>query len=77
MEKELLQYGIAGIGLIALAWYILKKDSSHKKERQELIEKDEKHFDRLNQITDETNRVLRENTNILSGLKTLLENRNK
>lgn len=88
MEEKLFQFGIAGIGLIALSWYILKRDADHKKERKEWMDRSEdrmkkseermeKMTDRVEKISDTTNTVLRENTNILSGLKTLLENNNK
>lgn len=72
---ELAQYGILGLCVIGLAGYILIIDKRHSKERKEWRETEEKNFDRLNEMNDETNKVLRENSNILSGLKTLLENR--
>ena len=77
MDKILLQYGVLGVVVLGLAYYILRRDAAHKKERKELIDMNEQNFKRVNEITDENNRVLRENTNILSGLKTLLENRTK
>lgn len=75
MEKELAQYGALGIIVIAMAYYILRIEARHKKERKELMDVNEKHFDRMSNMNDESNKVLRENTNILSGLKAILENR--
>jgi len=75
MSEVILQYGLAGAVILGLAGYILKIESRHRKDREEMIKKEEKNFDRLADINDETNKVLRENTNILAGLKTLLENK--
>lgn len=75
MEKSMLDYGILGIVVVALATYIIRIENRHRRERKELAERDERHFNRVNQLTDESNKVTRENTNILQGLKTLLENR--
>lgn len=75
MSDILLKYGILGVVVLGLASYIIRIEMRHAKERKEWNEKDEKNFERVNKITDESNKVLRENTNILSGLKTLLENR--
>lgn len=75
MEKELLQYGVLGVVVVAMGYYILKIESRHKKERKEWLDMQDKHFDRMSDMNDESNKVLRENTNILSGLKTLLENK--
>lgn len=55
--------------------YIAIIEKRHAKERKEWADREEKNFNRVNEIADETNKVLRENTNILSGLKTLFENR--
>lgn len=86
MTDTFLKAGVLGAGLIALAWFIMYLMKQHRAERKEWMEKQEaerkqwletqeKQFDRMNDVTDESNKVLRENTNILSGLKTLLENR--
>lgn len=75
MEKELAQYGALGVIVIAMAYYILRIEARHKKERKELMDINEKNFDRMSDMNDESNKVLRENTNILSGLKAILENR--
>lgn len=75
MTEILLKYGFPGVALIGLAAYIIRIEGRHAKERKEWMEQQEKQFDRLNEIADESNRVTRDNTNILTGLKTLLENR--
>jgi len=33
--KLLINYGIAGLGLFAFGWYILKRDKEHAKEREQ------------------------------------------
>lgn len=75
MDELVKNWGVAGIIVAALAGYIIRIESRHYKERKEWRETQGKQFNRLNEINDETNKVLRENTNILQGLKTLLENR--
>lgn len=75
MEELLKSYGLAGIVIVALAAYVLRIEKRHTKERKEWKESQDKQFDRVNEMTDESNKVLRENTNILSGLKSLLEHR--
>lgn len=74
MEDELLKYGLSGIALFAMGWFILYLMREHKKERAELISKIEKMFDKQDDRAKDTNTVIKENTNILSGLKTLFEN---
>jgi hypothetical protein len=69
------QYGILGLVVAGLVGYILRIEARHKTEREDAKKTEKEQFNRLNQISDETNKVLRENTSILSGLKTLLENR--
>lgn len=66
--NDLAQYGILGIIVIALATYVLMIEKRHKEERDEWRKADEK-------TKDEMNKNIRENTSVLSGLKTLLENR--
>jgi hypothetical protein len=88
MEDALLKYGLSGIVLLACGLFIrllinwiqkLIKDN-----REAMEKKDEEHrrsiekiFDRMNETNDDTNKALRENTNILSGLKSLLENQKR
>lgn len=75
MDAVLLQYGILGAVVVGLSSYILKIEARHRKERKEWQEIASNQFKRMNDLGDETNQVIREHTNILSGLKTLLENR--
>lgn len=95
MESKLMDYGVAGVGLLAMGALIMmllrwikkmikdhqaaieRMDQEHRKaaeKRDEDMRKmTEGMFDRVNRMNDDTNRSLRDNTNILSGLKTLLE----
>ena len=75
MEKLFLQYGILGAVAVVLAGYILHLQVQHKKERDEWRKMQEKQLDRMDDIAKENNKVIREHTNLLSGLKSLLENR--
>lgn len=81
MDKILLSYGLPGVCILGLALFVLKLMADHRKEREEWREDQkktqEKQFDRINEMSDESNKVLRENSNILSGLKSLLENNRK
>lgn len=73
MEMVFLQYGILGVVVIGLSGYILKIEARHRKERKEWQETAANQFKRMNELSDQTNDIIREHTNILSGLKTLLE----
>lgn len=66
--NELSQYGILGIIVIALAAYVLRIEKRHREERDEWRKSNEKQ-------ADEMNKNIKDNTSVLSGLKTLLENR--
>lgn len=88
MNEALLKYGLGGIIIAGMAWFILYLMKDHKKEREEMrvgnekqrIEDREtrnKQFKRMEEMADESNKSVRENTNILTGLKTLLENKNR
>lgn len=64
--NELLNYGVLGIVVVALAGYVLLIEKRHKDERGE--------WQKTNKdLTEETNKNIRENTSVLSALKTLLE----
>lgn len=69
------QYGILGAVIAGLIAYIIRIEERHKRDREESRKREKEYFERLNDISDDTNKVIRENTSILSGLKTLLENR--
>jgi hypothetical protein len=75
MEEKMLQYGILGICVVAMGWYIILKDKHHEKRENEWQETVNKIADRMDKREEETNKTIRENTGILQGLKTLLENR--
>jgi hypothetical protein len=82
MTEGFLQYGILGLVVVALGSYLLRIEARHNKEKKELREErdtlmkmHEKNFDRVSEMTNDGNKVMREFTNVLSGLKTLLENR--
>ena len=73
--NDWLQFGLPGIVIVGLSsllkvvWDRLTKiEERHREERREWENKSDER-------ARETNNVIRENTNILSGLKTLLENR--
>lgn len=66
MTEVLSQYGLAGVVIVALAGYILLIEKRHKDERDDWG----KRIDNQNQ---ESNRITRENTNILAALKSMLE----
>lgn len=68
MNESLAQYGLAGIVIIGLAWFVMYLMKQHKEEREEW----KRSQDRQN---EEMNRNINRNTDILSGLKTLLESR--
>lgn len=63
---ELAQYGILGIICAALAAYVLMIEKRHTKERREWQ-------DTINKQFDEANKTTRENTSVLSALKTIIE----
>lgn len=75
MEKEWIQYGVLGLVVIGMAYYILLIEKERSKERDEWREILLNQQERLHDIADENNKIIREHTNVLIGLKTLLENR--
>lgn len=75
MTDVALQYGFIGLAVVGLAAYIVKIESRHKKERDEWRKMIEKQNERTDKMTDENNKVIREHTNLLSGLKAILESR--
>ena len=68
MDKELFQYGIAGIGLFAMGYFIVKLINDARSERKEML-------DKFTDVLEENNKIIREHTNMLSGIKSLLENK--
>jgi len=65
---ELTQWGVPGAIILGLAGYILLIEKRHREERDQWAKTNERQV-------DEQNRNLKENTSVLSALKTLLENR--
>lgn len=68
MTEPLAQYGLAGLCIIGLAWFIMYLMKEHKTEREEWRRFQERQ-------NDEANRNINKNTDILSELTTLLKNR--
>lgn len=68
MTEPLAQYGLAGLCIIGLAWFIMYLMKEHKTEREEWRRLQERQ-------NDEANRNINKNTDILSELTTLLKNR--
>lgn len=67
MNELLSHYGILGLCVAGLCYYILKIEKRHASERSEWKETIDKQF-------DEANKNTRENTSVLSSLKTIIEN---
>lgn len=65
---ELSTWGLPGAIIAALAGYVLLIEKRHYSERKEWSKSNER-------LQEETNKNVRENTSVLSSLKTLLENR--
>lgn len=70
MDTALLQYGLAGICILGLSLFVLKLMGDHRKERDEWREENKRQ-------QEDSTKVIRDTGNILSGLKTLLENQNR
>lgn len=66
--NELTQWGLPGAIIVALAGYVLLIEKRHKDERSEWQKSNERQ-------QEESNKNIKENTSVLSALKTLLENR--
>lgn len=99
MEDKLLQYGVLGVVVIGLVWYLLYREKQwriekkeereahrvdtemhaklHKEEREKLTDTQDRQLERMEEMSDEGNKIAREHIQILTGLKTLLENRIK
>lgn len=60
------EYGIAGVALAAMAYFIMYLMKQHKEERDEWRKGQERQ-------NDEANRNINRNTEILHSLKTLIE----
>lgn len=81
MQDIFLKYGISGAVIVALSWYILRIEDRHRKERKEyadrMMEQEKRNQEVTGKMFDKMIESTDKNTNILSGLKTLLENKNR
>lgn len=99
MEDVVLKYGLAGVIMVGLSWFIMYLLKDIKKEREEtrgIIQRErsdhrvqmdkerydwirtlDRMFDKADLREKETNAVIRDVTDILSGLKSIIENRNR
>jgi hypothetical protein len=68
MNEIFEKYGFPGAAIIGLSWFIMYLMRQHKEERKEWKDSNDR-------ITREMNDNIKDNTNILAGLKTLLENK--
>lgn len=71
--KELLNYGVLGIAVIGLATYIwlMQRRAERQDAQREQVAREERLEWQI--ITKDGNAATREHTNVLVGLKTLLE----
>lgn len=65
---DLSTWGVPGAIVVALAGYVLLIEKRHREERDTWSKANERQ-------QEESNKNIRENTSVLSSLKTLLENR--
>lgn len=65
---EISQWGVPGLIIAGLSAYVLLIEKRHREERETWAKQSERQG-------DEMNRNIKENTSVLSALKTLLENR--
>lgn len=71
--NPLIQYGALGIIVIAMFWYILFLHKERKAERAEYNTMIQKQFDKGNTNDEKAVEATKEFSNILAGLKTLIE----
>jgi hypothetical protein len=67
-------FAFVGTLIGGMGGYIMFIEKRHRKERKEWAERDEKNMERMDERAESTEKVIRENSNILSGLKALFEN---
>lgn len=88
MQEFLFKYGLPGAIIFALGWFIFTLEERHRSERKEWNEArerelaenrkiQEQQFQRMEEMNDNSNQAMRENTSILAGLKSLLEHQSK
>lgn len=73
MQNVLLQYGILGVVVLGMASYIMYLHKEHNKQRKEWLQTLDRLLDKADSRERETTQVVKENTGILAGLKTLFE----
>lgn len=80
MNEVFVQYGVLGVmvgtslsAIYYLVKWLKKKDEEHAKERSEWLQTMEDITDKSDKTSKETNTIIRENSSILFGLKSLLE----
>lgn len=70
MDGALEKYGLAGIVIFGMAYFIMWLMKDNKKERKENAE-------RMERMNDKNVEAINNNTDVLSSMKTLLENQNR
>lgn len=71
--NPLIQYGALGAIVVAMFWYILFLHKERKAERAEYNAMIQKQFDKANTNDEKAVEATKEFSNILTGLKTLIE----
>lgn len=71
--NPLIQYGALGVIVVAMFWYILFLHKERKQERAEYNAMIQKQFDKSNINDEKAVQATKEFSNILTGLKTLIE----
>lgn len=70
MYEILEKYGFPGLAIGGLCWFIMYLMKQHKEERKEMSEM-------IGRQNEESNKNIKDNTNVLSGLKALIETMKK
>jgi hypothetical protein len=73
MTTEFAQFGVLGLCVVCMAGYIMYLHKAHIKERNEKDAVIREQFSRMHEMADTTNEITKENTSVLTALKTLLE----
>tara|TARA_Y100000310_G_C20678377_1_gene814408 strand:+ start:2351 stop:2635 length:285 start_codon:yes stop_codon:yes gene_type:complete len=86
LVAQLSEYGVLGLGALALAWYIIRRDrqfvserdgilSAHKEERAEARALQEENQEQLVIVIKESNAVQGSLTTAIAELKTIIQTR--
>lgn len=73
MSETLLQYGLAGVVIIGLAWYVMYLHKMYGKRVKDLEEKHEVDRQDFKQIARDGFNAVKESTSIITSMKTLFE----